>query len=95
MRKAVPTSSSIKKGFTPEKPSTSSNISNEEQHQQHQQQPHIVGADVPILPSTSTFTLSGKDDKSEKLKKKAKNFLDERQKTKSRAQSLWSFIGKK
>jgi hypothetical protein len=87
MRKAAPSSSSIKKGFTvTEKPSTSSNISNEEHH--------ALGADVSILPSTSTFTLSGKDDKSEKLKKKAKNFLDERQKTKSRAQSLWSFIGK-
>lgn len=50
--------------------------------------------DFPILPSTSTFTLSGKEDKNEKLKKKAKNFLDERQKIKSRAQSLWSYIGK-
>ncbi|KAL9549835.1 hypothetical protein MBANPS3_005021 [Mucor bainieri] len=55
---------------------------------------NALGLDVPILPSTSTFTLSsgGKDDKPEKLKKKAKNFLDERQKIKSRAQSLWSFI---
>jgi hypothetical protein len=50
--------------------------------------------DVQIAPSTSTFTLSGKDDKPEKLKKKAKNFFDERQKIKARAQSLWSFIGK-
>lgn len=88
MRKAAPTSSSIKKGFTghsSEKPTNTSNISAEE---------HLtLGADVPILPSTSTFTLSSKDDKPEKLKKKAKNFLDERQKIKSRAQSLWSFIG--
>lgn len=87
MRKAAPTSSSIKKGFTghsSEKPTNTSNISAEE---------HLtLGADVPILPSTSTFTLSSKDDKPEKLKKKAKNFLDERQKIKSRAQSLWSFI---
>lgn len=49
--------------------------------------------DVQIAPSTSTFTLSGKDDKPEKLRKKAKNFLDEKQKIKTRAQSLWSFIG--
>lgn len=34
-----------------------------------------------------------KDERAEKLRKKAKNFLDERQKTKARAQSLWSFIG--
>lgn len=53
-----------------------------------------LGVDFPILPSTSTFTLGGRDDRGEKLKKKAKNFLDERQKTKSRAQSLWSYIGK-
>ena len=53
-----------------------------------------IGLDVPILPSTSTFSLAGKDDKGEKLKKKAKTFLDERQKIKSRAQSLWSYIGK-
>lgn len=89
MRKSAPTSSSIKKGFTghsSEKPTNTSNISAEEQHL-------TLGADVPILPSTSTFTLSSKDDKPEKLKKKAKNFLDERQKIKSRAQSLWSFIG--
>lgn len=87
MRKAAP-SSSIKKGFTghSDKPNNTSNISIEEHHG--------LGLDVPILPSTSTFTLSSKDDKPEKLKKKAKNFLDERQKIKSRAQSLWSFIGK-
>lgn len=47
--------------------------------------------DLLVLPSTSTFTL--KDDKQEKLKKKAKNFLDEKQKIKTRAQSLWSYIG--
>jgi hypothetical protein len=34
-----------------------------------------------------------KDERADKLKKKAKNFLDERQKIKTRAQSLWSFIG--
>jgi hypothetical protein len=55
--------------------------------------PSEESGEMAILPSTSTFTLSGKDDKPEKLKKKAKNFLDERQKIKSRAQSLWSFIG--
>ncbi|KAJ2959225.1 hypothetical protein NQZ79_g5312 [Umbelopsis isabellina] len=33
-----------------------------------------------------------KDERNDKLKKKAKNFLDERQKIKTRAQSLWSFI---
>jgi hypothetical protein len=64
-------------------------------HSEHASSSNALGLDVPILPSTSTFTLSSKDDKPEKLKKKAKNFLDERQKTKSRAQSLWSFIGKK
>ena len=53
-----------------------------------------LGTDIPILPSTSTFSLAGKDDKGEKLKKKAKTFLDERQKIKSRAQSLWSYTGK-
>ncbi|KAG0169558.1 Ral GTPase-activating protein subunit alpha-2 [Apophysomyces sp. BC1015] len=53
----------------------------------------IIGIDIPILPSSSTFMLAGKDDKPERLKKKAKNFLDERQKIKSRAQSLWSYIG--
>lgn len=79
MRKAAPTSSLIK-GLVGHSEKTPSN----EDH----------GLDGPILPSTSTFTLAGKDDKPEKLKKKAKNFLDERQKTKSRAQSLWSFIGK-
>lgn len=52
-----------------------------------------LGIDFPILPSTSSFTLPGKEDKGEKLKKKARNFLDERQKIKSRAQSLWSYIG--
>lgn len=82
MRKAAPTSSIIK-GLVGHSDKSSSN---EDQH--------ALGIDGPILPSTSTFTLSGKDDKPEKLKKKAKNFLDERQKTKSRAQSLWSFIGK-
>ncbi|KAI7855415.1 hypothetical protein BDC45DRAFT_568310 [Circinella umbellata] len=51
-----------------------------------------LGTDMLILPSTSTFSLAGKDDKGEKLKKKAKTFLDERQKIKSRAQSLWSYI---
>ncbi|KAI9484408.1 hypothetical protein BDB00DRAFT_148787 [Zychaea mexicana] len=51
-----------------------------------------LGPDIPILPSTSTFSLAGKDDKGEKQRKKAKNFLDERQKIKSRAQSLWSYI---
>ncbi|KAI8144750.1 hypothetical protein BJV82DRAFT_606134 [Fennellomyces sp. T-0311] len=51
-----------------------------------------IGLEIPILPSTSTFSLAGKDDKGEKLKKKAKTFLDERQKIKSRAQSLWSYI---
>ncbi|KAL0082507.1 hypothetical protein J3Q64DRAFT_1751821 [Phycomyces blakesleeanus] len=54
--------------------------------------PDNVSFDLPILPSSSTFTISGKEDKPEKLKKKLKNFLDERQKTKSRAQSLWSYI---
>jgi hypothetical protein len=53
----------------------------------------LLGADLAVLPSTSTFILAGKDDKNEKLKKKAKTFLDERQKIKSRAQSLWSYIG--
>ncbi|KAI7868261.1 hypothetical protein BDF14DRAFT_1881054 [Spinellus fusiger] len=48
------------------------------------------GPELVVLPSTSTYTLAGKEDKPEKLKKKAKNFLDERQKTKSRAQSLWN-----
>ncbi|GAA5798646.1 hypothetical protein HPULCUR_004051 [Helicostylum pulchrum] len=82
MRKAAPSTSSMMKGFVGhEKPTTTSSIS--EDH---------LGIDGPLLPSTSTFTLAGKDDKPEKLKKKAKNFLDERQKTKSRAQSLWSFI---
>lgn len=82
MRKAAPTSSIIK-GLVGHSEKASSN------------EDQVLGIDGPILPSTSTFTLSGKDDKPEKLKKKAKNFLDERQKTKSRAQSLWSFIGKK
>jgi hypothetical protein len=36
---------------------------------------------------------AAKDERADKLKKKAKNFFDERQKTKARAQSLWSFIG--
>ena len=86
MRKAIP-SSSLKKGLvhTTDKPSLPPNII----LNQHTE----TNLDVPILPSNSTFTLSGKEDKNEKLKKKAKNFLDERQKTKSRAQSLWSFIG--
>lgn len=104
MRKAAPSSSTSKKGFAPsstaaaapqppppppEKPKSIMSDTVDNNH-------HTLGLDVPILPSTSTFTLSGgKDDKPEKLKKKAKNFLDERQKTKSRAQSLWSFIGKK
>ncbi|KAF7726352.1 Ral GTPase-activating protein subunit alpha-1 [Apophysomyces ossiformis] len=43
-----------------------------------------IGIDIPILPSSSTFILAGKDDKTERLKKKAKNFLDERQKIKLR-----------
>ncbi|KAI9315823.1 hypothetical protein BX666DRAFT_257432 [Dichotomocladium elegans] len=51
-----------------------------------------LSVDFPILPSTSSLTPSGKDDKGEKLKKKARNFLDERQKVKSRAQSLWAYI---
>ncbi|OBZ91240.1 Ral GTPase-activating protein subunit alpha-2 [Choanephora cucurbitarum] len=85
MRKAIP-SSSLKKGLvhTTDKPSLPPNII----LNQHTE----TNLDVPILPSNSTFTLSSKEDKNEKLKKKAKNFLDERQKTKSRAQSLWSFI---
>ncbi|KAI8367588.1 uncharacterized protein BYT42DRAFT_586812 [Radiomyces spectabilis] len=51
-----------------------------------------IGIDMPILPSSSTFTLTARDDRPEKFKKKAKNFLDERQKIKTRAQSLWSYI---
>ncbi|KAI8093558.1 uncharacterized protein BX664DRAFT_295379 [Halteromyces radiatus] len=47
--------------------------------------------DDAILPSTSTFTLN-KEDRPEKLKKKTKNFMDEKQKIKSRLQSLWSYI---
>ncbi|CAO3589976.1 unnamed protein product [Absidia cylindrospora] len=47
--------------------------------------------DDAILPSTSTFTLN-KEDCPEKLKKKTKNFMDEKQKVKSRVQSLWSYI---
>ncbi|ORZ14187.1 hypothetical protein BCR42DRAFT_393825 [Absidia repens] len=47
--------------------------------------------DDAILPSTSTFTLN-KEDRPEKLKKKTKNFMDEKQKVKSRVQSLWSYI---
>ncbi|KAI9282378.1 hypothetical protein BC943DRAFT_328675 [Umbelopsis sp. AD052] len=43
------------------------------------------GSSIPPLPIT-------KDERAEKLRKKAKNFFDERQKTKARAQSLWSFI---
>jgi hypothetical protein len=91
MRKNVPSSSSSS--------SMKKNLSShsEKAASIHSEQPssNALGLDVPILPSTSTFTLSStKDDKPEKLKKKAKNFLDERQKTKSRAQSLWSFIGK-
>jgi hypothetical protein len=98
MKKVASSSSSTKKGLLstsvatsaslPEKPKSiiNENIDNNN---------NTLGLDVPILPSTSTFTLSStKDDKPEKLKKKAKNFLDERQKIKSRAQSLWSFIGK-
>ncbi|CAO0796344.1 unnamed protein product [Mucor circinelloides] len=91
MRKAAPSSSTSKKGLAPSAagpplPEKPKSIISENMD-------HTLGLDVPILPSTSTFTLSsGKDDKPEKLKKKAKNFLDERQKTKSRAQSLWSFI---
>lgn len=93
MRKAAPSSSTSKKGLAPSAagpplPEKPKSIISENMD-------HTLGLDVPILPSTSTFTLSsGKDDKPEKLKKKAKNFLDERQKTKSRAQSLWSFIGR-
>ncbi|KAI8362756.1 hypothetical protein BD560DRAFT_178321 [Blakeslea trispora] len=85
MRKAIP-SSSTKKGLVhvTDKPSLPLSITTN----QHTE----ANLDVPILPSNSSFTLSGKEDKNEKLKKKAKNFLDERQKTKSRAQSLWSFI---
>lgn len=86
MRKATPTSSKMKSLVgQSEKPTTSSSASVEEH----------LGIDGPIQPSTSTFTLSGKDDKSEKLKKKARNFLDERQKIKPRTQSLWSLIGNK
>lgn len=54
--------------------------------------PVSVLADDAILPSTSTFTLN-KEDRPEKLKKKTKNFMDEKQKVKSRVQSLWSYIG--
>lgn len=52
---------------------------------------HGHGPDLLVLPSTSTFTL--KDDKQEKLKKKAKNFFNEKKEIKLRAQSLWSYIG--
>ncbi|KAI8993599.1 hypothetical protein BDB01DRAFT_847455 [Pilobolus umbonatus] len=68
--------------------STSSNNTLENDRREEQQQSLTI--DFPILPSTSTFSLSGKDDKSEKVKKKARNFLDERQKMKTRAQSLWN-----
>lgn len=44
------------------------------------------GSSIPPIPIT-------KDERAEKLRKKAKHFFDERQKTKTRAQSLWSFIG--
>jgi hypothetical protein len=36
---------------------------------------------------------ASKDDRMEKLLKKAKNFLDHKQKSKSRVNSLWNFIG--
>lgn len=80
MKKAISSSNNNKKGLSVEKPSTNNAAKDN-------------NVDVQIAPSTSTFTLSGKDDKPEKLKKKAKNFLDERQKIKARAQSLWNFIG--
>lgn len=89
MKKNVPSSSSS----TPMKKNHSENTASI--HSEQMPSSTGLGLDGPILPSTSTFTLSSKDDKPEKLKKKAKNFLDERQKIKSRAQSLWSFIGKK
>lgn len=102
MRKAAPSSSTFKKGFAPSSSSTAAAAAAAPPPPEKPKSiisdtvdTNTLGLDVPILPSTSTFTLSsGKDDKPEKLKKKAKNFLDERQKTKSRAQSLWSFIGK-
>lgn len=64
----------------------------------HTDEKHIRGSatdlalnDEAHLPPPIATT---KDERAEKLRKKAKNFLDERQKTKARAQSLWSFIGK-
>ncbi|KAI9480932.1 MAG: hypothetical protein EXX96DRAFT_564755 [Benjaminiella poitrasii] len=88
MRKALPSSSSsslLKKGLHTQPTHNDNSTKTEEQN---------TKLDGLIVTSASTFALNNntKDDKPEKLKKKAKNFLDERQKTKSRAQSLWSFI---
>ncbi|KAI8984457.1 hypothetical protein BDF20DRAFT_911553 [Mycotypha africana] len=99
MRKAIPSSSKLKKGFThsDKHTRTTTNIytdssNNSSSIDDTNKNNTTVGLDIPIAPSTSTYTLSGKDDKNEKLKKKTKNFLDEKQKAKTRAQSLWSYI---
>jgi hypothetical protein len=62
-----------------------------DKHNEHDKKEESLTSDLLVLPSTSTFAL--KDDKQEKLKKKARNFLDEKQKIKTRAQSLWAYIG--
>ncbi|KAG1463089.1 hypothetical protein G6F46_002102 [Rhizopus delemar] len=61
-----------------------------DKHNEHDKKEESLTSDLLVLPSTSTFAL--KDDKQEKLKKKARNFLDEKQKIKTRAQSLWAYI---
>jgi hypothetical protein len=66
----------------------------------HTDEKHTRGVNESSLADTMTIEAHPpppiavtKDERAEKLRKKAKNFLDERQKTKARAQSLWSFIG--
>ncbi|KAI7906537.1 uncharacterized protein BX663DRAFT_496797 [Cokeromyces recurvatus] len=87
MRKALPSSSSssfLKKNSNTQTMHNNNTSIPEEKN---------TKLDGRILSSTSTFVLNNNtNDKPEKLKKKAKHFLDERQKIKTRAQSLWSFI---
>ncbi|RUS13364.1 hypothetical protein BC937DRAFT_95431, partial [Endogone sp. FLAS-F59071] len=49
-------------------------------------------AAVPPPPPNNNPQPSTRDERAEKLKKKAKNFLDERQRPKARATSLWNYI---
>ncbi|KAI8073208.1 hypothetical protein BC940DRAFT_343891 [Gongronella butleri] len=48
--------------------------------------------DMDDTAATTTAAATAKEDRPEKLRKKAKPFLDDKQKIKSRLQSLWSYL---